>query len=74
VVFYTDGVIEGRPPEGEPFGVDRFIDIIEQACASRIPSDVVLRTTINEVLEYQDRRLRDDATILWLTWQAKAGD
>ena len=69
VVFYTDGVIEGRPPGAEPFGIDRFVDIIEEASASKIASDVILRTAINGVLEYQDRRLRDDATIVWLTWE-----
>ena len=69
VVFYTDGVIEGRPPGGDQFGIDRFVDIIEQASASKLPSDVILRTAINGVLEYQDRRLRDDATIVWLTWE-----
>ncbi len=72
VIFYTDGVIEGRPPGGEPFGIDRFVDIIERASASRIPSDVILRTTINGVMDYQDRRLRDDATILWLTWRPQS--
>ena len=74
VVFYTDGVIEGRPTGGETFGVDRFVDVIEHASASRIPSDVVLRTTINRILDYQGGRLRDDATIVWLTWDAKPGD
>jgi serine phosphatase RsbU (regulator of sigma subunit) len=69
VVFYTDGVTEGRQPGGDPFGIDRFVDIIERASASQIPSDVVLRTAVNAVLDYQDRRLRDDATIVWLTWQ-----
>lgn len=69
VVFYTDGVIEGRPPGGDQFGIDRFVDIIEQSSASTIASDVILRTAINNILEYQDRRLRDDATIVWLTWE-----
>ena len=59
VVFYTDGVVEGRPTGGESFGVDRFVDVIEHASASRIPSDVVLRTTMNRILAYQDGRLRD---------------
>ncbi len=70
VVFYTDGVIEGRSPGGEPFGVDRFVDTIERASASHMPSDVILRTTINRVVDYQNKRLRDDATIVWLTWEA----
>jgi serine phosphatase RsbU (regulator of sigma subunit) len=69
VVFYTDGVVEGRLPGGEPFGIDRFVDMIERSSASRVPSDVILRTTIDGVLDYQDRRLRDDATIVWLTWE-----
>ncbi len=69
VVFYTDGVVEGRTSGGEPFGIDRFVGIIEQAAATETPSDVILRNVINEVLDYQDRRLRDDATIVWLTWE-----
>ena len=73
VVFYTDGVIEGRSPSGEAFGLDRFVDLIEQASADRLPSDVILRTAINGVLDYQDRRLRDDATIVWLTWEGADG-
>jgi hypothetical protein len=73
VVFYTDGVVEGRLPGGEPFGIDRFVDLIERASASREPSDVILRTAINGVLEFQHRRLRDDATIVWLTWNGPPG-
>jgi serine phosphatase RsbU (regulator of sigma subunit) len=72
VVFYTDGVIEGRRTDGEAFGIDRFVDIIEQASASRQATDVVLRTTINGVLDYQERRLRDDATIVWLSWNTQS--
>ncbi len=73
VVFYTDGVIEGRSPSGESFGIDRFVDVIEQASAARHPSDVILRTAINGVIAFQDRRLRDDATIVWLTWEGRNG-
>jgi serine phosphatase RsbU (regulator of sigma subunit) len=68
VVFYTDGVIEGRGPSGEAFGIERFVDLIERSSAARQPSDVILRTAIDGVLEFQDHRLRDDATIVWLTW------
>ncbi len=71
VVFYTDGVIEGRGPSGEAFGIDRFVDLIERASAARQPADVILRTAINGVLEFQERRLRDDATIVWLTWEPR---
>ena len=73
VVFYTDGVIEGCRPSGESFGIDRFITLIEQASATPLPSDVILRNTLNGVLEFQERRLRDDATIVWLTWIGPPG-
>jgi serine phosphatase RsbU (regulator of sigma subunit) len=73
VVFYTDGVVEGRAPTGEAFGMDRFVDLIERASAAREPSDVILRTAINGVLEFQQHRLRDDATIVWLTWKGPPG-
>ena len=73
VVFYTDGVIEGRGSSGEPFGIDRFVELIERASAARQPADVILRNAINGVLEFQDHRLRDDATIVWLTWDHPHG-
>ena len=38
-----------------------------------MPSDVILRNTLNGVLDFQERRLRDDATIVWLTWDRPLG-
>ena len=69
VVFYTDGVVEGRASSGVPFGLERFVELIERASAARHPADVILRNAINGVLDYQDRHLQDDATIVWLTWE-----
>jgi serine phosphatase RsbU (regulator of sigma subunit) len=69
VVFYTDGVVDGQSPSGESFGIDRFVDLIERAFVARQPADVIVRTAINGVLDFQDRRLRDDATVVWLTWE-----
>jgi serine phosphatase RsbU (regulator of sigma subunit) len=74
VIFYTDGVVEGRLPGGGIFGMHRFIEIIERASALPTPTDVILRMAVNAVLDYQDRRLRDDATILWLTWRPRPSD
>jgi serine phosphatase RsbU (regulator of sigma subunit) len=71
VLFYTDGVTEGRSRVGEPFGIDRFIGLVEEAARSARPSGSILRQLINEVLTYQDNRLRDDATILWVTWHGR---
>jgi serine phosphatase RsbU (regulator of sigma subunit) len=68
VVFYTDGVTEGRSGGGELFGIDRFVDLIEQAAATRASSSAILRTLIQDVLAHQNHRLRDDATVVWLSW------
>jgi serine phosphatase RsbU (regulator of sigma subunit) len=68
VVFYTDGVVEGRSADGRPFGLEGFTAVIEAAVASRATPDVVVRHTINGVLAHQDNRLRDDATMVWVAW------
>jgi serine phosphatase RsbU (regulator of sigma subunit) len=68
LIFYTDGVVDGRSADGQLFGLDRFIEIIERASASRSPSDAIVRRAVNEVLAHQEQRLRDDATILWVAW------
>jgi serine phosphatase RsbU (regulator of sigma subunit) len=72
VVFYTDGVIDGRSPDGESFGLDRLVNSIEQTASSRIGSEISLRTAIEGVLAFQDHHLRDDATIVWLDWHPGA--
>ena len=68
VVFYSDGVVEGRSEDDSLYGLDRFITGIERALASSVAADLVLRRTIRDVLDHQDNRLRDDATIVWLEW------
>ncbi|MCU1494947.1 MAG: Protein serine/threonine phosphatase [Acidimicrobiaceae bacterium] len=68
VVFYTDGVVEGRSSGGESFGIDRLVEAIEEAASSRAPTEVIVRQAIHEVLRYQNDRLRDDATLVWVDW------
>ncbi len=69
VVFYTDGVIDGRSSDGTSFGLEAFTSVIEQATASHSGSDVIVRHAINGVLAHQDDSLRDDATMVWLEWR-----
>jgi len=68
VVFFTDGAFEGRTPAGEPFGMDRFVELVERTASGRRPTGVDLRSCVREVLDHQANDLRDDATILWLDW------
>ncbi len=68
VVLFSDGVIDGRSVDDTLFGIDRFVGLVEEAVASRQSADVILRTTLHHVSEFQNRRLRDDATIVILEW------
>lgn len=68
VLFFTDGVIEGRSPQGEEFGVERLARIWEQEWASERPPEEVLRRLVRAVSDFNQGRLRDDATLLQLCW------
>jgi serine phosphatase RsbU (regulator of sigma subunit)/pSer/pThr/pTyr-binding forkhead associated (FHA) protein len=67
LVFYTDGAIEAREPNGKTmFGLDRLKDVVKgldnslplEACAAQVKADVDRFTTAGE--------LQDDLTLLFL--------
>jgi serine phosphatase RsbU (regulator of sigma subunit) len=68
VLLFTDGVIEGRSIEGEEFGVDRLAQLWERISATGRPPEEVLRELVAEITTHSAGRLRDDATLLQLTW------
>jgi hypothetical protein len=68
VVFFTDGMVEGRSPTGEAFGVERLIDMWEQQSASGQPPEEILRRLATAILDFNGGRLRDDATLMLLHW------
>lgn len=72
VLFYTDGVVEGRSPDGEDFGVERLIDYWERAAASGEPPEQTLRRLTRAATDFCGGKLRDDATLLHLAWHPPA--
>jgi len=68
VIFYTDGMVEGRTRDGEEFGVTRLGDLLEREASSGRPPEEMLRRLVRSVLDHQDGALRDDATIVVLQW------
>ena len=68
VLLYTDGVVEARTPEGELFGLERLIDLTEQAAASGQHAEELVRRIVRAVLDHQADDLRDDATLLLVQW------
>lgn len=72
VLFHTDGVIESRSPEGEPFGVDRLADLLVRAAADGTSPAETVRRLASAVLDYTGRTLRDDATLFMIEYHGSA--
>jgi serine phosphatase RsbU (regulator of sigma subunit) len=72
VLLYTDGIVEARSPQGEEFGIDRLIAFTTKALADQLPAPETVRRLVHAVLDYQEQRLQDDATVLLAEWRSPA--
>ena len=72
LLLYTDGITEARSPQGEHFGVERLTDFAVKAVADRLPAPETARRLVHAILDYQDDRLQDDATVLLAEWLSPA--
>ncbi|MEO7980591.1 MAG: SpoIIE family protein phosphatase [Sporichthyaceae bacterium] len=68
VLFFTDGVVDARSPDGEEFGAHRLADLLERESTSGGDPAEVLRRLVHSVLEHHGTRLRDDASTVYLRW------
>jgi hypothetical protein len=73
VLFFTDGVVEGRSASGEEFGVDRLAERFEHHASSDSLPDELLRRLVDDVLDYTAHKLRDDASLMLLQWSGQGG-
>ncbi|MFC9926209.1 PP2C family protein-serine/threonine phosphatase [Streptomyces sp. NPDC127190] len=69
VLLYTDGVTEARMADGRMLGLERFADYVIRATSTGELPPETLRRLIHSLLDSEDSRLRDDATILMFEWQ-----
>jgi hypothetical protein len=68
VLFYTDGVTEGRAADSTPFGLERLSDFIIRHSAG-LPAPETMRRLNRAIVDYQHGRLQDDATAVLVEWQ-----
>ena len=69
VLLYTDGVPEGRAADGTLFGLQRLADFIIRHNSALLPAPETMRRLNRAIVEYQEGRLRDDATAVLIEWQ-----
>jgi hypothetical protein len=69
VLFFTDGVIEGRRKGADPFGVERLADAVSrETLAGNGPAET-MRRLAKAVLDHQEHELRDDFTLLVIEYR-----
>jgi serine phosphatase RsbU (regulator of sigma subunit) len=72
VLFFTDGVVETRSPEGEEFGVPRLADFLVRAALDRVTPAETVRRLSASILAYNSTALNDDATLLLIDYHGGA--
>jgi serine phosphatase RsbU (regulator of sigma subunit) len=68
ILLYTDGITDGRSADGTQFGLDRLADFVIRHSNEGISAHETLRRLNHAIVEYQDERLSDDATIVLVEW------
>jgi serine phosphatase RsbU (regulator of sigma subunit) len=72
VLFYTDGAIETRSPDGELFGLPRLMDHLVVAVQDGAEPAETVRRLSTSIVGYNADGLSDDATLLLLEYRGTA--
>ena len=68
LLLYTDGITEARDQQGRQFGTQRLVEFAERSSASGLPPPETVRRLSHAVLDHQDGKLQDDATLVLVDW------
>jgi serine phosphatase RsbU (regulator of sigma subunit) len=69
VLLFSDGIIEARAPSGEFFGTEGLSDHLVRSTATGVLQPEALRRLVGRLMEFRAGALRDDATLLFVTWR-----
>jgi hypothetical protein len=69
VLLFSDGVTEARGPNGDFFGPEGLADHLVRSATSGLLQTEALRRLVSRLLEFRGGPLRDDATLLMVTWR-----
>ena len=62
LVFYTDGITEGRDPGGEEYGEERLMAAVLDTRSESV--DVMKAAVLNDVTRFTEGKFEDDATLI----------
>ncbi len=68
LLFFTDGIVEARSPDGERFGQQRLVDLTRRALADQQTLAETVRRLVRSVRLHREGPPRDDATVLFVDW------
>lgn len=66
LLLYSDGLPEAVNPEGERFGFENMIDLVESLDTDRRPSNEISIDIKRRIQKFSDYQLADDTTIICL--------
>jgi serine/threonine protein phosphatase PrpC len=68
LLLFSDGVVENRLPDGEPFGDQRLREAFRRACAAGHSASETVRQLSRSFLDEHEGQTRDDATWVLVEW------
>jgi serine phosphatase RsbU (regulator of sigma subunit) len=71
LLLFTDGVVEARDEDGEPFGFTRLGELFRNSAAAGLAPAETMRRLIHQVIAHNADHLRDDATCVLVEWRSR---
>jgi hypothetical protein len=69
LLLFSDGVVENRLPDGEPFGDRRLREAFRRECSAGRTASETVRQLSRSFLDEHEGQTRDDATWVLIEWR-----